>query len=452
MFTAAIAMARRHRTTVETVPRQIRPRLRGEFQPVAEFLQNTALTPMEILRRIQRDDGTTSETVAPIDRAIFSEAGNEATAFCKRSSAIKTLDDLLTACSVDLTIWEVDHYLINKWEVGMMGDDGKPIVEPLFQVKAWLRRQTERATLYALREEVIAAMEAHAPVYSKPAFSIGSSLSSTVTGDPDGVLQEVSPFDLHIGKLAWGEEIDGGNYDSKEAVRLVLDAVDDVIEKGSSFRPSRFLLPLGNDLIHTDGPFQTTTNGTRQDADTRHAKMFRMAYETSVAIIDRLGSIAPVDVLIVPGNHDRDACFKMGEVLHAWYRSSQGHVRIDNDAALRKYRRWGVNLLGFTHGSDERPQDLPLIMAQERKEEWGYTLHREWHVGHLHKRKETRFTAGDTFNGVVVRILPSLCESDAWHYAHGYVKGQRATESYLWDSREGYVGHVSHNVLLLTEA
>jgi len=73
-----------------------------------------------------------------------------------KSARIKTLDQLLEACEVDLDIWRVDHYLINKWEVGAKSEwknlhykDGKATgdvrseglqVEPLFQVKAWLIR------------------------------------------------------------------------------------------------------------------------------------------------------------------------------------------------------------------------------------------------------------------------------------------------------------------------
>ena len=74
-----------------------------------------------------------------------------------KSARIKTLDQLLEACEVDLETWRVDHYLINKWEVGAKSEwkdlhyeDGKASgdvrseglqIEPLFQVKAWLIRR-----------------------------------------------------------------------------------------------------------------------------------------------------------------------------------------------------------------------------------------------------------------------------------------------------------------------
>lgn len=72
---------------------------------------------------------------------------------------ITSLDDLLDACHVDLDVWSVERYLVNKWEVGAklserrlvwsdgqiveghINDSGKLTIEPLIQVKAWLVRK-----------------------------------------------------------------------------------------------------------------------------------------------------------------------------------------------------------------------------------------------------------------------------------------------------------------------
>jgi hypothetical protein len=58
-----------------------------------------------------------------------------------RSRRIQTLEQLLEACKVDLDTWSVDHYVVNKWEVGSKDPDGQIAVAPLFQVKAWLVRK-----------------------------------------------------------------------------------------------------------------------------------------------------------------------------------------------------------------------------------------------------------------------------------------------------------------------
>lgn len=56
-----------------------------------------------------------------------------------KSSRIKTLDDLIRESQIDLKIWKIDRYVVNKWEVGS-NVDGVIVTEPLFQVKAWLSK------------------------------------------------------------------------------------------------------------------------------------------------------------------------------------------------------------------------------------------------------------------------------------------------------------------------
>jgi hypothetical protein len=70
---------------------------------------------------------------------------------------ITTLEQLLEFSGVDLNVWEVDHYVINKWEGyraaksndlkftsgvmdGWTKDTGGIVVSPLFQIKVWLIR------------------------------------------------------------------------------------------------------------------------------------------------------------------------------------------------------------------------------------------------------------------------------------------------------------------------
>jgi hypothetical protein len=74
------------------------------------------------------------------------------------SGAIKTLDQVLKEAKVDLSVWKVDRYLINKWPVGAKAEkkditweDGKIVsgyvksdgltVAQLWQVKVWLVRK-----------------------------------------------------------------------------------------------------------------------------------------------------------------------------------------------------------------------------------------------------------------------------------------------------------------------
>jgi hypothetical protein len=342
---------------------------------------------------------------------------------------ITSLDDLVALAKIDLDIWEVERWVSNKWEVGAKDANDNIVVEPLYQVKAWLRRKKSPG-LDKLRADLVADIKREAKAY-KP----GPSKSAKQTGDH---LLEIAPVDLHFGKLAWAEE-SGEDYDSGIADRVFRTAFDDLLAKASGFPVQSVCLVVGNDLMQVDSEAGTTTAGTHVDTDTRYAKVFRRARAAMAWAIRRAAEIGPVTVPIVPGNHDQMSAFHLGEVLSAEFHSNK-HVRIDNRAAPRKYLRYGVTLLGFAHGHEEKDNDLPLIMAQERAPDWAATTFREFHLGHLHKSKETRYIAGDTFNGVRVRRLAALTATDAWHARKGYVKSLRQCEAFLFHFVDGPVG------------
>lgn len=262
---------------------------------------------------------------------------------------------------------------------------------------------------------------------------------------PSGILVEVSPVDLHVGKLSWGEET-GVDYDVRIAERVFTRAIEDIASRVLHLNPERFVLVVGNDLTQTDSNANATTKGTVVDTDSRWVRSFRRATAINSWAIRTLAGIAPVTVVVVPGNHDATTAWTIGEVLAAKF-ADDPRVTVDNSPRPRKYVRWGINLIGYVHGHEEKHPSLPLIMAQERKLDWAETSWREFHTGHLHKSREVRFTAGDSFNGVRVRVLPALCGADAWHHAQGYVGEMRACEAYVFHVDRGYEGHLSSNVL-----
>src|SRR5689334_6849187 len=73
---------------------------------------------------------------------VFDQDGDKAIATVM-IPGLKTLDDLLKHMKVDLSVWDVERHVINKWEVGSKHPrTGEVTVTPLFQIKAWLKRKT----------------------------------------------------------------------------------------------------------------------------------------------------------------------------------------------------------------------------------------------------------------------------------------------------------------------
>ena len=379
------------------------------------------------------------EPIPPQHKVEFTESGDEATAF-SISPRIKTLEQLLEAADVDLNKWQVNSWTANKWEMAA-NVDGEIVITPLFQVKANLGpNKAVQARL--LLDDLRADLRAAAPVYDVPAVKLPAG----------GHLLEISVFDLHFGKWAWRPEA-GDGYDMETAEQLFLWAVDYLAARADKAVDgiSQVLLPLGNDLFNADGLAGMTTKGTPQDRHGSHRQHFRRVRQMVRTAVDRLVKIAPVKIVIVPGNHDMETMYYLGEALDDWY-SRHEWVEVDNSPMLRKYHQHGRNLIGFTHGNEEKVADLPMIMSNEAKAEWSETDWHEWHIGHTHKKKEMKFMPVDEIGGVRIRTIPSLSATDEWHYKRGYVNGIRAAEAYVWHLKHGLVVPLSTPLTLMSTA
>jgi hypothetical protein len=123
-----------------------------EFDIISDKLPFLLENDPEI-ETIENEFGTYSVRGDDINRTVevkFDEA---------KLADIRTLEEMLTVCKVDLSVWEVEKYLINKWpgyrknkqvslrwesgriEDGYVEDEGKLTTKALFQVKIWLKRK-----------------------------------------------------------------------------------------------------------------------------------------------------------------------------------------------------------------------------------------------------------------------------------------------------------------------
>lgn len=344
---------------------------------------------------------------------------------------VRTVEDALRKAEIDLDLWVVKRCVINSWEC--VGNQiGR---QPLWQVKVWLERKSPKQFTDAI-ESLCERIKKHAPRYPK----------IKLQRVKDAHLLEICCFDVHFGKLAWAAET-GTNYDLSITERVFRNAVHDLVASatGSFDKVERILFPVGNDFLHVDNMESATTQGTRVDSDGRYAKIIETATVALVNAIDFCAGYSPVDILWIPGNHDRVASYHVCRELKAHY-SHAKHVTVDVAPLTRKYYQYGNTLLGFTHGNEEPHGQLPQIMATEMPELWAKTTHHEWHIGHTHSKKKREWLSVNENNGTVVRTLPSLSGTDAWHYLKGYVGSKRAAECYLWSKDRGYSGHFSAGV------
>lgn len=414
--------------------KQIEGALPGRLQ-MKKALKSSATLPT----------GPISEPTGEMDERETQEDGTVRINMRTRTT-VKTLEDLIRVCEIDIESFEIINAKFKKWDMGIKAqhtaEDGTITfsleTESLYAVSATLKPRTVirnlREEITLMVNEIRACAPKKWPIYNHPADLTKK------------YMLELSITDAHFGKLAWWQE-SGESYDLKIAEAVFVAAVEDLLSKSSGYHFEEILFVVGNDLFNADNRNNTTFAGTPQTTDVRYQKTFTTVRRVIQDVVERLlrPRAKKVRVMMVSGNHDTETVFMFGEVLDAYFHNC-ADVVIDNQPTQRKYAEFGQCMLMFTHGSEEKHNDLPIIMAQEDREMWGRTRYREIHLGHFHKRKQVNWIGLDEHKGVSVRILPSLCAAEDWHTSKGYIGNIRSAEAYVWEADSGLCAMFYHTV------
>lgn len=240
----------------------------------------------------------------------------------------------------------------------------------------------------------------------------------------------INPADIHIGK--YSAEIETGEkYDLEIAKKRVIDGVQGIVNLASGFEIDRILLAIGNDVLHVDNVYNTTTKGTRQDVIGKWHEHFVIALELYIWACEYLRQIAPVDAVHSMSNHDYQSGFHLAHSLKAYFHNDK-NVVVDAEPKHRKFYRYGNSLIGFAHGDGAKQNDLPLLMANEAKNDWAETTHRYWYLHHVHHRMRYKWLDGKDYHGCTIEYMRSPSASDSWHHRKGYI------------SPKGVQGHIHH--------
>jgi hypothetical protein len=333
-----------------------------------------------------------------------------------QSDQIKTLEQLLEASNADLETYEVERWEANKWGV-FSNENG---LQDLHQVKAKLKRKefTRAEFREMLKEDINAFKRGMSGAVAKGAKPCASGI---------GRMVEFALPDLHLGKLAWSPETGHGNYDVDIACEVHRQALADLISRAPKAEEAWFV--VGNDFYNVDNKFRTTTGGTPQDEDGRWQRTWRRGKVLLMESIGMLRKKYPkVKVIVMPGNHDEERMWYLGELLMEVFSDVDG-VEVDNRPLFRKYYQWGETGIGYAHGHGLKIKDAGNYCQHEARDIWGSTKRFEFHIGHFHHE------AVKWFGGVLVRFLPSLTAPDAWHVLSGYVMSEAAAIANVYNQR-----------------
>ena len=326
--------------------------------------------------------------------------------------------------------WDLDN--VNESEISEFKQflqDNEIEETDVKSVKFWQNMQGENRfsvvvkgeddLMKAAKKEMVALLETYSPKVEKGYAPV-----------QDPVVYEISLPDIHYGKYT-GQTLD-------EAEEEYMNTVKDLLSKAQGLNIEKILLPIGNDGMNSEGYSRATTKGTPQQDSAEWQETFVGYCNLMVRAIHYLAKTAPVDVVVVQGNHDYERMFYAGEYLRAFFKNDE-RVDVDNNFDSRKYYKYGVNLIMFTHGDKEKPAEMPLIMATEQPMLFAETKFREVHCGHKHKEQV------DEYRGIKVRFIPSICANDAWHKMMGY-EAKRTGQAHIWSKQRGYEGYLQTNI------
>lgn len=226
----------------------------------------------------------------------------------------------------------------------------------------------------------------------------------------------ISLPDFHIGRETLSMNI----------VDKYIDTITNIIDKVDMNTIEKIVYVIGNDFFNTDSNnTYSTTKGTPQFDFNTWSETWKFGKNLLLHSIEVLKTFnLPVHIVNVPGNHDYQKCFFIGDLIDAFFRNDD-QITIDNTDVLFKKFVHGNTLMMFEHG-EMRDSEYPIIMASEFPKEWGNSKFRISYVGHLHHQitKEYR-------GNCIVKFLPSLAKASAWELSKGYKPSPKAEASVI---------------------
>lgn len=301
--------------------------------------------------------------------------------------------------------------LKSQWEVQTKGG-GKDILRSY-------RNDITPIQIKEFRDSLISEIKSFSPVnkftFKKPDI------------DTNNILL-ISIPDYHVGRQILSTEV-ANNY---------MNTIANIIHKTDMSTIEKIIYVIGNDFFNSDNSYYTTTKGTQQFDYGTWKESWNFGKNLLLDSIEYLKNYdLPIDVINVPGNHDSNKMFYLGDLIDAYYKNDD-QVTVNNSDKLFKSFVYGSSLLVFEHG-ELRDVDYPLVIASEFPKEWGNSNFRYMFCGHLHHTIIKEFR-GNCF----VKFLPSLAKSSSWELSKGYKTSPKA-EGCIINKNNGLIYNININ-------
>lgn len=245
-------------------------------------------------------------------------------------------------------------------------------------------------------------------------------------------------FDVHIGRESYKHYTeDSTNMQLQE--QEYVNAINTLIQNLPYDRFEKIILPIGNDFFNIDTPQGTTTKGTPQDNTKDLHSMFYTGLNLLSEVSLYLSSLAPVELILVPGNHDTVTSNYLATSLKVLFKDNS-RIFVDDSPISRKYRQFGATTLGFAHG-ELKMEKYAELLPYEAKEMFATSKWYEYLLGDKHHEKMIQKE-----DCVVVRHLGGMTKSDVWTYTNGYTTSKRRAYGIIYHKEQGRQIEIIHQL------
>jgi hypothetical protein len=344
---------------------------------------------------------------------------------------------------------EWKHASIPATEEELRGRSAEEVAQDLAmeQKKAEAKKELERSEKRELRRDARKWRKFHEVIGGKLKKLVDQSYVPPETeklhapsDSRETAVAVVPTFDVHFGKQGLMGP-DGSYYDKETAQKRLMRITEDLVDDLTRYNIEKIILAFGSDFFHVDTDKGTTTQGTPQDLDGLPQDIFVDGCDLMERHIETLRRVAPIEGIVIPGNHDRVLSVALMKYFEALYRYAED-ISINGDTIERQYLKYGQTLMGFDHGDGIRDNDILSLVMSEARELVSQTEETIFFTGHLHHE------ISKDLNGAMAYQLGSISGDDRWHTRNAHVGARKQMSSFIIRKQRGMHARLNYPVVI----
>ena len=321
---------------------------------------------------------------------------------------IRSLEDLIEKCNIDVSKWEIVKYVQNYW-----GNSKTPH----WQVKAWMSIKKNEQVF---QDQFVDFLSTYVPV-SQELNYVEFSLDKT-----HGCLV-INKQDSHLNKF----DVNNDNniihrFDS------IFNKTETILAQASlSNNLEEIKYIIGSDEFNSEWT-NMTTKGTPQQNIHSYQESFQLICNHEIEITTLLLQHSNnVEVVYVAGNHDEYVGWHLISWLSSYFRN-EPRVSFDISPKYRKYISYGDSAMMFNHGDAIKPAKLAAMFPMEYKENW--SSHSNFYIFTGDKHHEV----SHDFNGIKFYQIPAFSNAKSlWDEKNGHTCSKGEVTAFLIDRVDG---------------